>query len=283
MRLYIITALFLFAIQLSFAQKKLNTSLDEMVNAERLFAKMSKDETMKKAFLTFLSDSTIMFIKGNPSLGKPFYSSINESDQYLFWWPNYVGISAAGNFGYSIGPYHWSPTKKDSIVGYGQYFTVWEKSQVDSWKMTFDTGISHPKPISQTMEIYESLILKSESSSINKDLDNFEIVNSNYDKLLSENHLSFDSSFFAKNLLILRDGKVLFHYVDNSIDELKGKSLHFKTYGYKVSNANDMAYSYGLASKNSRDEWYYFARIWVKEENVWKLKVDLVSLHKNTQ
>jgi hypothetical protein len=44
-----------------------------------------------------------------------------------------------------------------------------------------------------------------------------------------------------------------------------------------------MAYSYGLASKNSRDEWYYFARIWVKEENVWKLKVDLLSLHKNTQ
>src|SRR5262245_48043700 len=85
---------------LSFCQS--SKQLQSLIDAERSFAQTSKVKSTREAFVSFLSDSGLIFRPG-PILGKKFWQEAKEGSDLLTWEPVFADISYAGDMGYTTG------------------------------------------------------------------------------------------------------------------------------------------------------------------------------------
>jgi ketosteroid isomerase-like protein len=126
------------------AEKKL-TPLAAMVEQERAFAKTAADKTVRDAFLEFLADESLLFSPG-PVPGKMFYRNRPALPIKLSWAPELADVSAAGDLGYTSGPYEIRKTAADPPASYGHFNTLWRLQKDGSWKVEVDLGVPHEKP-----------------------------------------------------------------------------------------------------------------------------------------
>src|SRR3990172_2823380 len=75
-----------------------------LVQAELAFAAMSVEKGRKAAFITFLSEDSILFRPG-PVSGKKWFIEAPEAHGLLSWRPVVAVVSASGDFGYTTGPW----------------------------------------------------------------------------------------------------------------------------------------------------------------------------------
>jgi ketosteroid isomerase-like protein len=121
----------------------LAADLDSLVQAERDFAKTSVAKGIKPAFLAYLADDA-MVTRPRPVNGKEFYSAQPDSADKLQWEPEFAGISAAGDLGFTTGPWLYQGDGRPDVRGH--YVSVWRKQSGKPWKVVFDTGIHYGKP-----------------------------------------------------------------------------------------------------------------------------------------
>ncbi len=119
-----------------------HVSVSAVVDAERAFAKMARTSSMRDAFLTFLADDAVVF-RPQPVNGKDHYQASSPSPALLSWEPEIAEISAAGDMGYTSGPWSYRPTRDDEPVAYGHYASIWKKQPDGAWKVVIDVGIGH--------------------------------------------------------------------------------------------------------------------------------------------
>lgn len=134
----------------SFAQEPVTKSpLHSMVDTERAFAKASEEKGTRESFLMFIADDGILF-RPTAVLGKRWLqenpSPPSDKRSVLAWQPIFADMAAAGDMGYTFGPWEFKQDIKDQKpVAFGHFATIWKKQSDGKWKFAIDLGISHPQ------------------------------------------------------------------------------------------------------------------------------------------
>jgi ketosteroid isomerase-like protein len=101
-----------------------------VVEAERAFARMARDEGVNAAFLHYSAPDGIVYAR-QALAARPI------PRLQLDWWPVYAGIAASADLGFTTGPYSISEGERRA---HGWYFTVWRRQADGSWRWVLDHG-----------------------------------------------------------------------------------------------------------------------------------------------
>jgi ketosteroid isomerase-like protein len=250
---------------------------EPVAEAELTFAKMSRETNTVNAFVSYLANDAVMFRQGEPVDGLSLWNKRTPDSTLLNWWPVIADASAAGDLGYTTGPYHFFDKRTDKVpVGNGYYSTIWQKQKDGRWKIKVDLGVQLAElqdlptglsyvPIKQSNKRTVVLI---------RDLDN------TYNKLLSENGMSFDPSHLAKNYRLHRPliGPKINLASEVTAAEID-KKFQFQHVGGEGSSSNDLAYTYGKVTRTENDGEHKanYLRVWKNEDGIWKIVLDVVT------
>ncbi len=151
MKKLICVTLLLAFVSLGFSQQaKEKSALQSMVDAELAFARMAAERGTSPAFMAFIAEDGILFrpwaVKGKQwMIAHPLPPS--NKRPLLSWYPTVAGMAAAGDLGYTTGPWEYKNDVRDAKpVAFGNFLTVWKKQADGSWKFAIDLGISGPPP-----------------------------------------------------------------------------------------------------------------------------------------
>lgn len=260
--------------------QELTPALQSMVNAEIAFANYSKEKNTRDAFLAYLTDSTVLFDKSGPIIGKKSWETLTPNNSLLYWRPVFVGISRDGGIGFSTGPWEWSADKKDpKPAAFGYYATIWEKS-ADGWKMAVDIGCPFQGPESNTAMLHASNPIGAAAEPKEIAAANFSRADALYSEKLNSQFKGSLSDFFTKDALMLRPGMMPEYFPFKNLTASDPK-VRFIKVGSGVSSSGDLAYSYGKLEEEAKDGTVgsvkaSFLRVWKKENTSWKIVLDVV-------
>ncbi len=127
------------------AAQQPDTALASLVSAERAFSATSQARGVSDAFLAHAADSGLVFTPA-PTRALEQYAGRPNPPILLTWYPVAAKISAAGDLGYTTGPFELKPHAPGAPAGYGHYSTVWRRQPDGHWKFLADLGIRHPQP-----------------------------------------------------------------------------------------------------------------------------------------
>lgn len=139
-----------------FCQKTVDVtgSLRELVDAERKFAALTREQGISEGFLTYLGEEAVSF-RPEPVLIRNRYAENPDIPGRLIRDPETADIAASGDLGYTAGPYSLFRGGSDH-ADHGHYVSIWEK-QAGVWKVVLDVGIRTPGPESfDTAGVVES-------------------------------------------------------------------------------------------------------------------------------
>ena len=115
---------------------------EDLVAAERAFAADSLARNTRDAFLAALAPDGVVFAPG-PASGKAVWEARTATTAKLEWAPEWAEVSAGGDFGYTSGPWRYTPEGSDKPTVFGHYLSVWQKQQDGKWKLLIDHGVTH--------------------------------------------------------------------------------------------------------------------------------------------
>lgn len=283
-------------------QKNQNTNESDanpmsLVAIEQEFAKMSVEKGIKASFTEFLADDSIIFPRGEPINGKQFYLKAKENGGLLTWYPVFAQVSAAGDLGYSTGPYEYRDNPKAEIADiYGTFLTIWKRQADGSWKAVLDRGIFHQKPD-------ETLLLQTLSTAPKpKNIEKINLEKERDDLKKLDEKLSQDT--FKKgeikslpavadpNIRVYRENKFPLIGLENVRPVLLTEPglLSWKPQFVDVARSGDLGYFYGvyqIKDKSGADgkviEEGSYIRIWTKQPGgKWKVAIDLLRSKKKS-
>jgi ketosteroid isomerase-like protein len=123
-----------------------SAALDSLVAAERAFATMSVGQGVRDAFLTYLAEDGVIF-SPLATNARQAWESRAPLTATLVWEPVFAEVSAAGDLGYTTGPWELRPNDPQRPTGYGHYVSVWQKQADGAWRVAVDIGIAHAQPM----------------------------------------------------------------------------------------------------------------------------------------
>ncbi|MEQ8424454.1 MAG: hypothetical protein RIA63_07070 [Cyclobacteriaceae bacterium] len=261
--------------------QKLSGPVQEVVEAEMAFAKMSVDKSTKDAFVENLANDAIVFSNGEPVNGLELWRKRPASNGVLFWWPVFADISLAEDFGYTTGPYEMSREKNGDPFAFGYYATVWKKNGSGTWKVAIDLGIyfENPEP-----EVPSLKTIRRSSSKGKKPLpsskEGLSFIEQSYTQWLNETGNSFLPEYFSRECRIHRTGAWPYDNwkVIENIQE--DRQFYFEPIEADVSESGDLGYTYGkvkIESKDGNMEKANYLRVWKRESGAnWKIVLDVI-------
>ncbi len=244
--------------------------IDELIASEKSFAKTSREQSTKKAFLAFVDSNCVGFSGGGQVNVFKEWMQRNEDGSKLTWAPEFAIISSSGEMGVTTGPWEYrEKSLKDTAVAYGHFTTVWKKNKEGKWKAMFDMGIQYTQKNTNDGTVKKFVL----SSTENK---------SNSTALLMNTEMNFISAFAndknaALNKAIIPDswfsinGYVPFKNaaaINAAMDAVPANTA-FTSTGLIASNNNDMFAVYGNAQTGDKKQNYM--RLWVRQGQEWKL------------
>jgi hypothetical protein len=113
----------------------------EVVNSELAFSNLSVKSGKKTAFLSWLSDSCLIYNEGKLVPGKPLYESLPDTEtKALQWYPTYVVVPDEGDLAFSTGIYRlYSKDSSQHETMQGRFYSLWKK-EGKGYKVVFDAG-----------------------------------------------------------------------------------------------------------------------------------------------
>lgn len=117
-------------------------ALESLVDTERAFANTSVTTTTRNAFLEYLAEDGILFNDG-PVNGRELWERRPDGGAVLKWAPEIADVAAAGDMGFTSGPWEIRAAPGESPVGWGHFVTVWRKDSTGTWKVAVDGGNTH--------------------------------------------------------------------------------------------------------------------------------------------
>lgn len=247
-----------------------------LIEAEKNFAAYSVAHSTKDAFLKFLDSTGIVFNEGKAVNGIQLWSNREKKPGILNWQPVYAEISSSGDFGYTSGPWTYQSSVNDSIVARGIYTTVWHINKNGEWKFLIDLGTSSV-PIYQNQEDGKIIMVKKNTDSLKRKT-GFIKAERSFIKLAGTDKVKAYKKYQSSQYSILtRNG----HFpatksaAQKSIIDSTPSTIIYQLDGWRVSQANDLAYTYGTAESNGLQENYL--RIWRNEEKQgWKIALEVL-------
>jgi ketosteroid isomerase-like protein len=259
--------------------------LQSLVAAEKAFAQLSADKSVKAAFLEYFDRSTIAFNNGEPILGRKDWEKRKENNNFLFWWPIYADIAASGDFGYTTGPVVFGPdrTTKDTKGGI-YYSSVWKKDINGNWKVLVDLGSSIYNPSENLSGIKTSSRAPRPVNDLGGEAKRELIaLDRSYNEELSKERVSFDDNYFSDEVRVHRRGippLITRDAIKNYVDQ---DGYTFDHSGGHVASSNDMAVTYGtvkiITRKEGKDRISSagYMRVWKIEDGEWSIVLDVIN------
>lgn len=258
--------------------------LHEVVAAERAFSKLSIDRGMKHAFLTNLSDSGVIF-RPTAINAKQSWSARENPKATLSWEPERAEICFSGDLAMSMGPWKLTfPPDRKQPAAFGRFLSMWRKQADGSWKVVADIGISHEQPYRTVGSTgFSPGYLypppgptkdRATLASLDRDLGNSSMqgVGRIYRQRTTDDFRLMREGYFI-------DERPVDAYA--ALDSLAGR-FEYVAQGSGVSKAEDLGYSYGLAtrfapgSSTPADTTVYF-HVWRRLRGGWRVAVAMLN------
>ena len=270
-----------------------SADLQSLVDTERAFAQTAKTEGIRSAFLAFLAGEGIVF-RPTPVNGDQVYAEIPETQDLLDWEPIFAEVSAAGDLGYTTGPWTYTEAGASQPNAYGHYVSVWKKQPNSTWRVVIDAGITHGQPDS-LKSVLEYPFHNSTAEGIKKvaDIDpeatRTELLTADraFSVASATNGITEAFSSYAADEVryyrtdhfpVIVQGRVL-----PALGETTGRLSWEPAYA-DVSHAGDLGYTYGLATLEPEDagneqvEQNSYLHIWRKRPGQsWKIVFDVTN------
>lgn len=129
-----------------------DTALASMLAAEQAFLRQAIRGTTQSAFVANMSDTGLLYrpraVRGLTFLRhRPI-----PADLALVWETVFADVAAAGDLGYTTGPWIGSSrSRRDARPTFGEQVTIWRRQQDGRWKVELNAGIAHgPDPVGPT-------------------------------------------------------------------------------------------------------------------------------------
>ncbi len=271
--------------------KNMEADLYSLVEAERAFARLSKTNGMRDAFMTFLLDEAVVF-RPRPIPGKPVYAGSPNVPNMLTWKPVYADVSYEGDLGYTTGPYEYRRKSTDPLPsGTGYFISVWKKRADQPWRVLIDAGIStslpdtaaRPLVFGETCKQVRSTCTLSDRIDARKTIEEKE---KQFSLSVSDSGYVYAGRlFYSDRIRLYRNAHIPVRQKSEALELLalepvRAVSLPDTT---MISDSCDMGVSYGImqgveeASLARTGREYSYLRIWKKETSgVWSVTLDLL-------
>lgn len=264
--------------------------LQQMVQTEQAFSRMAAEQNTRDAFMAFIADDGLLF-RPTAVNGKQWMREhpVPPTDKHplLAWQPAFAGMAAAGDLGFTTGPWEFKEDIKDEKpAGYGHFVTLWKKQADGTWRFVLDLGINHPmsggpQTIWQPPEPKPSAIVPRVDVAIARR----NLVNWDRDYLLVSGKHGLVSAFIyyaSPDVRLYRTGSLPFVGRTAAIKALgsaKGQVSWTTTSG-DVSRSGDLGYTYGtyeITDATAVTERGSYVRIWKKERGLWQIVLDVAN------
>jgi len=115
-------------------------ALDEVIAAERDFARLALDSTVHHAFLARVAHDAIIFRPGPVPAGAWLRDNPMPPELRLEWQPAFADVALAGDLGWTTGPWRLGQKTGTGISAAGSYVTIW-RNEPDGWRYVIDFGV----------------------------------------------------------------------------------------------------------------------------------------------
>ncbi len=265
--------------------------LSSLIEVERAFARAAAEQGVRDAFRAFLADDGILF-RPRALNAQEWLSQQPVTPGLLHWEPAYADVSAAGDLGFTTGPWSFSPDTSSPPVAHGQYFTIWKKVTDGSWKAVIDHGTFNPPPAAAVTEVEtppQPTVLRRWRV---RDTDRADQIAAllQTDRAFAGaaatgGSLQALTGFVSPAVRTLRNGRQPVAGIDAILDLLAERPgrLAWKVTGGDVSSSGDLGYTHGEyvftpADSASPIELGNYLRAWRRQPTgTWRVVVDLLS------
>lgn len=112
-----------------------------LITAERGFAADGQRDGLRRAFLAHFDAQSWLF-RPHPVPALATLARDADDAGFLQWEPDFVGVSASGELGFSSGPW----TAMQPGVGqmlHGHFLSIWKRGKDGVWRVQADSGVVH--------------------------------------------------------------------------------------------------------------------------------------------
>lgn len=239
-------------------------SPSDVANAELAFAKLASEKGISASFLANFAEGSLI-LNPEPTDARAHYAKENDP-AFLSWRPTWVGLSASGDLAYSTGPWEYRATKDAAPIVQGHFLSIWAKQADGTWKVAFDCGVPHAAQA-------EPATWGSFLPTAPPPVGNAAAALKKADQAFSDGRslaqaLAFGATVYRRKLMPLDSRATV---MDTLADE---PARHFEPQGAVASKAQDLGYSWGLASAADGSQVSYL-HVWVRPGGTWQLLYDL--------
>lgn len=281
----ILVTLISFLTKTGFSQAS-NGKVNSLVAAENYFAATVKEEGLRGGFLKVSDDETIVF-RPHVVKAKEFYDKKQADPGELFWEPSYARISRSGDWGFTTGPYVYTPNDDAANKSYGQYISVWKANKRGVWKLALDIGTPHPKPqdepVLNFIDPKNSKFFRQVSTTRLKQREDMILTT---DKLFASTLTK--STAIGYDTFLASDARLIFPGTEPIIGKenihkfINEQDLNIFTEAVYADRSigSDFAYTYGTAqiTQNNKVTKYNYVRLWESQAGFkWNVVVELFS------
>jgi ketosteroid isomerase-like protein len=260
------------------------SDLEGLVAAERAFDRAAAERGVRAAFLEFLAEDSVVF-RPVPLDGRRWFTDNPDLPGTLTWHPGFAEIAAAGDLGYTIGPWTFRPPTGPEGNGppeqHGHYLSIWRFESDGVWRVALDLGVTHEEGPEEKLERRESSTVPESRESLlalRRSLRAADIAVS--DAVGEKGMAGALAGAATADVRVLRNGSLPRVGVE-ALREAEANSPpeSWRPSGGDLSSSGDLGYTYG---KTFRQEGKRavpartYARIWRRgEDGAWRIAVDL--------
>ena len=285
--LYTLTALLTASTTLIARQETSPPALASLVEAERSFAKTSVEKGVRDSFLMFFADDGINF-QPHPVVTRQAFLKQPAPPQRppvtLNWAPVFGDVAAAGDLGFTTGPYVFSDDGQKQPPRFGFYFSVWKKQPDGVWKVVIDAGVPtptlgvalnsafHPSDrVRSAKRVEMTSIEAGRGSLVEADRRLLEAAKSDGLATAMAEVATDDSRLHRSGRLPMIGKPAIRSYFTE-----KPYAILWEPIRADVSTSGDLGYSYGkYEMKTDPPEQGYYVRVWVRSgDSKWRLALD---------
>ena len=235
----------------------------DIAHAETAFSKLAGEQGISAAFLANLAEGSSILNPG-PTDARAHYAA-DKDPAFLSWRPRWVGLSSSGDLAYSTGPWEYRTAKEAPPLVQGHFLSLWAKQPDGTWKVAFDCGVPHGA--APDMDAWGSFLPAAPPPSGDGPSALKAADRGLTDGRSLARALAFGATVYRRKAMPLETRPEV---MDALADE---PARAFEPQGAVTSKAQDLGYSWGLASGAGGRVSYL--HVWVRPGGTWQLLYDL--------
>lgn len=248
MRLFSLLIFLLLCASAAFPQN----ARDQIMAADRGFAKATAEIGLKSASLQFTSDDAIIF-RPEAINAKDFWTRRNDTKTLAVRTMAAADVASSGQIGFTTGSIEYFPNGMNQPAGdFGQYVTVWGRRGNGGWRAVLELFVKHEKdlklPVKQST--YQRFGLENNKSGRSAADPSMRFLRAS----MSDHLGAAYRNYAAEEIRLLRDGYppiVGRKQVIEATRDYRAVKFPFKV---ALMESGDMAYSWNPCEYNVSDE-----------------------------